>query len=159
MQLFSYHKKIIAFIISFTFLLLFIHFIICSNINNFKISASIITHNYVLFKAIYPIIYLLLSIMVYYYSVKFNTSSSLPVVYFIYFIIMLLVMLSSIFTLKYANFIFSFWCLILALCSDAILCYLLYSSSFRFIYIGGIHLAILSYISVVNFWLYYNVIK
>lgn len=156
MRLFSYHKKIISLILIITIIALFIHTITCLDIKKFKRAVSSITKNYNLFIYIYPIIYILLGIGVYRFCFAFENSKNVYIILLLYFAILILTSLSSILSLRYANFIFSFWCIVLSTLLDVILSYLLSSNSFKLVYLNGIHVTMYSYLSVVTFWLYFQ---
>ena len=156
MQLFSYHKKIISLILIITIIALFIHTITCFDIKKFKREVSNITKNYNLFIYIYPIIYIILGICVYRFCFAFDNSKNIYIILLIYLIILAFTLLSSILSLRYANFIFSFWCIVISTLLDVILAYLLSSNSFKMVYLNGIHVTLYSYLSVVTFWLYFQ---
>ena len=156
LKLFDYFKKIFIFIFIITIIAILIHVFICLDIKNFKISVSHITRNYNLFKALYPIIYILLGISVYRYSIAFDTSKNIYIVGTLYLIMIALTLFSSVLSLRYAKFIYSFWCIIASGLLDSILSYILYTTSSKFLYISGMHVALYSYLSVVTFWLYYQ---
>lgn len=156
MRLFSYHKKIISLILIITIIALFIHTITCFDIKKFKRSVSHITKNYNLFIYIYPLIYIILGVGVYRFCFAFENSKNIYIILLMYLIILVLTLISSILTLRYANFIFSFWCLVISTLLDVILAYLLSSDSFKMVYLNGIHVTLYSYLSVVTFWLYFK---
>ena len=156
MQLFSYHKKIISLILIITIIALFIHTITCLDIKKFKRSVSHVTKNYNLFIYIFPIIYIILGIGVYRFCFAFENSKNIYIILMMYLIILALTLLSSILTLRYANFIFSFWCMVISTILDVILAYLLSSNSFKMVYLNGIHVTLYSYLSIVIFWLYFQ---
>lgn len=156
MQLFYYHKKIISLILIITIIALFIHTITCLDIKKFKRSVSHVTKNYNLFIYIYPIIYIILGIGVYRFCFAFENSKNIYIILMMYLIILALTLLSSILTLRYANFIFSFWCMVISTILDVILAYLLSSNSFKIVYLNGIHVTLYSYLSIVIFWLYFQ---
>ena len=154
MKVFDYYKKIFSFIFIITVIAILIHTVTCIDIRNFKVSVSHITKNYNLFKYLYPILYILLGISVYRYSITFENSKNLYLVFLIYLVTISLTVLSSILSLRYAKFIYSFWCILICGILDSILSYLLYITSPKFLYFSGIHVVLYSYLSIVTFWLY-----
>ena len=90
LKLFSYYAKIIAFICVFTIICLTLHFFICLNINSLKINIHNITKNYVTFKLIYPIFYVLLGTSVYIYSTTLDSSRNILIVIMLYLLILLI---------------------------------------------------------------------
>ena len=154
MKVFDYYKKMFSFIFIITVIAILIHTVTCIDIRNFKVSVSHITTNYNLFKYLYPILYILLGISVYRYSITFENSKNLSLIFLIYLVTISLTVLSSILSLRYAKFIYSFWCILICEILDSILSYLLYITSPKFLYFSGIHLVLYSYLSIVTFWLY-----
>ena len=154
MKVFDYYKKMFSFIFIITVFAILIHTVTCIDIRNFKVSVSHITTNYNLFKYLYPILYILLGISVYRYSITFENSKNLSLIFLIYLVTISLTVLSSILSLRYAKFIYSFWCILFCGILDSILSYLLYITSPKFLYFSGIHLVLYSYLSIVTFWLY-----
>lgn len=154
MRFFNYYKKIFSFILIITFIALFIHSLVCLDIKNFKLSVSHVTKNYTLFKILFPILYISLAISVYKYGKKFENSKNIYMVLALYLLLIIFTIFSSILTLRYAKFIFSFWCILLCVILDTIFCYIIYIGSPKLIYFSGIHVALYSYLSFVVFWLY-----
>ena len=136
-----------------TILAIIIHTIICLDIKNFKVSVSHVTKNYNLFKVFYPILYILLGISVSRYFFTFESSKNLYLIFLIYLSIIVLSLLSAMLSLRYAKFIFSFWCIIASGILDVFLSYILYLSSSKFLYLSGFHIAMYSYLGVITFWL------
>lgn len=139
-----------------TLFAILIHIAVCIDMSTFKRSVSIITKNYTLFKVIFPIIYLVLGINIYTFLVTFNDSKRLYTVYLLYIMIVILTIISSLALIRFANFILSFWCLLLCLILDIILSYILFIASPNFLYLGGIHIVLYCYLDTIVFWLYSN---
>ena len=153
MKLFSYYTKILSFICIFTIICLTLHTFICLDINSLKISIHNITRHYMVFKLIYPVLYILLGISVYMYSTTLDSSKNILIVIMFYLLIILLSLLSSMLFLRFANFIFAFWLCIICLILDSLLSFLYLKTS-----ICNFHISILAYLLFIQFYFYLTIV-
>lgn len=158
MRFFKYHKKLFFLIISITILALFLHTLTVLDIAPFKRAVSKITKSYNIFIYIFPIIYVLLSICISNFCFSFDNSNRVYFILSIYILMLVFLIFSALLIFRFANFIFAFWLIVITLILDSILVYLLFSTSLKLIYLNGMHISLLSYLSFVIFWLYFKTI-
>ncbi len=149
----SYNTKLIYLISGLTTLAIVLTILISLNINNLKINMHEVSRNYTPFKVIYPMFYIILGIDISIFLLKLSSNNSITIVLMMYLLILLSVFLSSVVFFKLGNFIFSFWLLLFAIIIDIILSRIYLNSTFCYY-----HVAIITYLILVNFYLYINVI-
>lgn len=153
MKLLKYYLNILIIICIITMFCFLSNFLICLNIRTFKIAVHSMTKSYIIFKAIFPIIYIMLGINLLNFSLSYNSRNNIYIATVIYLIQILTTILTSILTLRIANFIFSFWLSIFSLIVSIIF-YYFYTKNTRYKVPGIMLITCISYLCITMFYLY-----
>jgi len=156
MKLLLYNRKMIFSVILITLIAIVFHALVCINIRQFKIAVSSITKTYLLFELIYPLIFIFIGYSIYKFNIFFENSKQLMIVHLLYLIIIILICISSILCLRYAAFIYSFWCIFISLIINLFLSYILCLHSKIFLYLSAFYMPFHSYLSCILFWFYFK---
>ncbi len=159
MKIFRGYIQVLSLICIITIIALGIHVFLCSDIHNLKIAISSVSKNYNFFKIVFPILYVLIAMNIFLYYISPDTSQNIYLIFALYFIILITTLLSTLLILKYANFIFSFWCIVFCIFLNSIFIYNIYKHSPKFLYLSSISNIIYIYLAIVTFWFYFKSTK
>lgn len=131
-----------------------LHLLFCLDIHMLKIAIHNVSTNYMFFKIIYPIVFILLGINMYIYYLSFDSNKYIYMFFLLYLLILALLTFSSFLILRYANFIFAFWITTLAFLLSCIFIYYIKFNYHTYYYFSYIPSVIIIYLSIIYFWLY-----
>lgn len=154
MHLFKNYIQTLSFIFLATIIFTGLHLFFCIDIHELKIAISSISKNYLFFKMIFPITYILLGANMFIYYLSFDSNKYIYIFFTLYIIILSLLTCSSFLILRHANFIFAFWLLLLSFILSLVFIYYIKYNYHSYYFYSYIPTVIILYLCIISFWFY-----